>query len=212
MPCLETISCALLADFVKANPLAIYRAAGARISHTSLGEGTIAAVHRKGESGFCVDVVFEQDQSLRTFNIDVFYREKLHNLRASADLCSDILEWKVETARSAAELADKLGREAELRKLEKIEAEKEAAERAEEARRIASVQKLRRSVENHERMMKAANKPYKGFSHANKSSGRSSWCWRKCGELYSHSSYECVACGWLICKCGACGCTKIEEL
>ena len=40
-----------------------------------------------------------------------------------------------------------------------------------------------------------------------KSSPRYASCFHCRKHLNSNASYECTACGWILCDCGACGCT-----
>ena len=59
---------------------------------------------------------------------------------------------------------------------------------------------------NHQNYLRKVGKPSASLRPAERSSGRNTHCFRCKTHLESGSHFECSACGWLVCTCGACGC------
>jgi hypothetical protein len=61
--------------------------------------------------------------------------------------------------------------------------------------------------ERHRAFLKARNVLYQGVRETNKPRlQRVTHCWSCKGHLDNSINVECVACGWILCDCGACGC------
>ena len=61
-------------------------------------------------------------------------------------------------------------------------------------------------LEAHETFLQSRNLPSKGVQYASKRHSRTTHCWNCKGHLDNSSDLECSSCGWIICRCGACGC------
>lgn len=60
----------------------------------------------------------------------------------------------------------------------------------------------------HEKLLKEENILYKGAKNSSTTKEhRITHCFRCKNDLETDIDMECIACGWLICVCGACGCT-----
>lgn len=60
--------------------------------------------------------------------------------------------------------------------------------------------------EYHKEFLAAKGIPYRGVNHSGKRSYRTTGCYSCKGHLDNKIDIECVACNWIICRCGACGC------
>lgn len=66
-------------------------------------------------------------------------------------------------------------------------------------------------TERHKRFVNSSGKTYRGIRKATKGKRyRSTHCYLCAGHLDSDTDVECVECGWLLCRCGACGCGFCE--
>lgn len=90
------------------------------------------------------------------------------------------------------------------RKEEQLKYEILEAERASEAERIAQLTPAERHKERLERL----GKEYHGIRHAaNRTIQRRVTHCYDCRQILDNSiDVECVACNWILCQCGACGC------
>ena len=61
-------------------------------------------------------------------------------------------------------------------------------------------------VENHKEFIEKLGKPYVGVSKTKQKKHRTPNCYSCTEKLDNVRDDECNACGWIICKCGACGC------
>lgn len=71
----------------------------------------------------------------------------------------------------------------------------------------------RREIEEkHKIFLKNRAKPFLGTrDRSNFLPPRATHCWACHGSLDSTVNLECVACGWILCTCGACGCGRSSE-
>lgn len=66
---------------------------------------------------------------------------------------------------------------------------------------------VKKEAENeHRSKLEKLGLPFKGISFNSKKSHRATHCWDCKEALDSYIDLECNACGWILCKCGACGC------
>ena len=84
---------------------------------------------------------------------------------------------------------------------------------AREEIRIASATLLRTLSElsledRHKAHLEFLGIPYKGIRECNKlqEKQRKTFCWNCKKDLDNNRNPECVACGWILCHCGTCGC------
>jgi len=71
-----------------------------------------------------------------------------------------------------------------------------------------SVDPVERAVQRHKALIQKSGRPYLGVRPAGTTHHRVTHCWR-CHHLLDNAvDIECVGCGWIICLCGACGCTR----
>jgi hypothetical protein len=69
-----------------------------------------------------------------------------------------------------------------------------------------------RAESEHKKRLEKLGLPYKGVNQNPTKEHRATYCYA-CGEnLDSAIDLECVACGWILCKCGACGCGFTREI
>lgn len=64
--------------------------------------------------------------------------------------------------------------------------------------------------ERHKSRLIALGFPYKGTRTSRKRKLRVAHCWVCLGRLDNSVDLECVACGWLLCDCGTCGCGYVR--
>jgi hypothetical protein len=96
--------------------------------------------------------------------------------------------------REEAQEAERQAREAMLKARELAQ---------EQARALASV----RAAERHKLHLERLGKPYLGTRAAMCAPlHRVTHCYACKGKLDNAIDVECVACGWILCSCGACGC------
>lgn len=60
---------------------------------------------------------------------------------------------------------------------------------------------------NHKYYLRKTGRPLAALRYAEQSRGREPHCYSCHAHLDSHSYLECSGCGWLVCTCGACGCS-----
>lgn len=60
--------------------------------------------------------------------------------------------------------------------------------------------------ERHRRHVEKTGSSYLGTRKANPGNLRIAHCWRCKNHLDNTVDVECKACGWILCRCGACGC------
>lgn len=60
---------------------------------------------------------------------------------------------------------------------------------------------------NHKNYLRKTGRPLASLLHAEHSPVRSTHCYNCQAHLDSSSHLKCSACGWLVCTCGACGCS-----
>ena len=63
----------------------------------------------------------------------------------------------------------------------------------------------------HKKKIEDAGLPYLGVRQTDRRIHRTSHCWDCHNSLDSTVTLECVACKWMLCKCGACGCNYKGE-
>lgn len=67
--------------------------------------------------------------------------------------------------------------------------------------------KLKEREEKHKMFLREKGIPYNGVRPETKNRPhRSTHCWACKEHLDNTMQVECATCGWIICKCGACGC------
>ena len=64
----------------------------------------------------------------------------------------------------------------------------------------------------HRKIIEDAGLPYLGVRGIQARAHRTSHCWACKDPLDSEIALECVACKWMLCKCGACGCTYVQPV
>jgi hypothetical protein len=64
----------------------------------------------------------------------------------------------------------------------------------------------KQAIDNHNSMLERFRLPYAGVRIAGPRNRRVTHCWACKRDLDSEIDFECIACGWILCKCGACGC------
>jgi hypothetical protein len=69
-----------------------------------------------------------------------------------------------------------------------------------------------RAIDSHRKKIEAAGMPYLGVRSAYDKKHRTSHCWSCKKPLDSTVALECIACTWMLCKCGACGCNYHADL
>ena len=79
-----------------------------------------------------------------------------------------------------------------------------------------TLQKLERTrdalIEYHREFLSLARRPYAGVRAPGRTKHRRVAHCYSCGSaLDSATDIECVACGWIVCWCGACGCGYSER-
>jgi len=68
-------------------------------------------------------------------------------------------------------------------------------------------------IEKHTKFLKSIGKEYKGVKeHSQIRERRITYCWSCHGSLDNAIDLECNACGWILCRCGACGCGRGQSL
>ena len=88
--------------------------------------------------------------------------------------------------------------------------EKAEAERAQRAKEIAEreAQKARELEERHRAKVEGLGLPWRGLRKSKKRPLRVTHCWSCKGHLDNSVDVECNTCGWILCRCGACGCGR----
>lgn len=96
--------------------------------------------------------------------------------------------------------------EVENRKKEELAA-KERAEQLAKWEAERPEREFKELIERHYKFLETAGKPHAGIRKSNKQRPhRITNCWHCKGHLDNAIDYECDACSWILCKCGACGC------
>jgi hypothetical protein len=85
---------------------------------------------------------------------------------------------------------------------EKWEEFKEKAEH-DEVVKLASL-----AIENHKKRFDDSGVPWPGVRPQSEPMFRTPWCYACKYPLDRRIEIECVSCGWIVCKCGACGCGR----
>ncbi len=84
--------------------------------------------------------------------------------------------------------------------------------RREHERELARLERKRETEEKHKTFLKLRAKPFLGTrDRSDHLPLRATHCWACKGSLDSTVNLECVACGWILCTCGACGCGHSRE-
>ncbi len=87
-------------------------------------------------------------------------------------------------------------------------AHEQVARYVEEQHRVAALK--RHEIESrHRQRLEAAGFPYKGVRQRT-SQLRWTHCYSCKSRLTSATELECASCGWILCKCGACGCGYVR--
>jgi hypothetical protein len=74
--------------------------------------------------------------------------------------------------------------------------------------KVFEQQKRREEViKTHEMFLRARNLPTQGVRATARRQSRVTHCWHCKGHLDNSIDIECLSCGWIICGCGACGCS-----
>lgn len=61
-------------------------------------------------------------------------------------------------------------------------------------------------IERHKKHLSVRKLPYQGIRESVKKGHRKTHCYLCKKKLDNLVDLECAACGWIICRCGACGC------
>lgn len=163
--------------------LVVWRAIiGQRLIHSKFGSGTIFDIG----SGDDIYVWIRFDNPVES---------AVRGLTDTIELASRIFEEHIKELTLPADLADKvLVFEQQKQNL--------AKQREEEAIR----QKEEVLTAKHRRHMAQVGVPYRGMRKRVGENIRKTHCW-KCKLPLDNAKFdECIACGWIICDCGACGC------
>lgn len=96
--------------------------------------------------------------------------------------------------------------------LKRIKGVAEAGIRADEKRGVEAAQTLARAARAasaHKTWLRRM-KPYPGVDMPSDAtiSSHASFCWSCKTSVYSDTNPRCRACGWLVCECGACECSR----
>jgi hypothetical protein len=62
-------------------------------------------------------------------------------------------------------------------------------------------------IEAHEQFLQSCNVEYQGVRSIINKQHRVTHCWHCKKNLDNNANVECVACNWMLCHCGACGCS-----
>lgn len=62
------------------------------------------------------------------------------------------------------------------------------------------------TLEAHRQFLKSHNLEHQGVQVTTGKSPRVTYCWNCKGHLDNSVNFECSACAWILCRCGACGC------
>jgi hypothetical protein len=81
--------------------------------------------------------------------------------------------------------------------LEKLKLEREHAE-------IERVQG--KALDNHRRLFEGLSMPYPGVRPIQSLRHLNQYCWNCKNKIDTRMVFECKACAWIVCQCGACGC------
>jgi hypothetical protein len=84
------------------------------------------------------------------------------------------------------------------------ESRRESDARQKEAERVANLS----LEEKHKERLKGLNREYQGVRPAKRDSSRRrvTHCYACQQDLDNSIDIECIACNWILCSCGACGC------
>lgn len=63
------------------------------------------------------------------------------------------------------------------------------------------------TLDAHKQFLQLRNLQHQGIQPATGKSCRVTYCWNCKEHLDSSDEFECCACGWILCHCGACGCS-----
>ena len=99
--------------------------------------------------------------------------------------------------------SDFLEKERRRMEREQEEAERDSALRTAEASRLANL-----LIERHKAHLVAIGKEYRGAA-VRPSKARQAHCWNCRESLSSNIDLACLACSWMLCTCGACGCRRV---
>lgn len=72
---------------------------------------------------------------------------------------------------------------------------------------LERMDRVRASIERHRQRLATAGLNYRGVQPAQKNRRRITHCFACKHLLDNDIDVECSACGWILCSCGACGCT-----
>jgi len=93
---------------------------------------------------------------------------------------------------------------------EQVRAAKEAIERL-----LASIPAFT-LPQRHRLQLQLRGQVYKGIRPPTETQDlrprRTARCWNCHRFLDNYAEFECLACGWILCKCGACGCGKLQHI
>ncbi|WP_423679897.1 hypothetical protein [Undibacterium sp. WLHG33] len=68
-----------------------------------------------------------------------------------------------------------------------------------------------RTIERHREFLIAHGYKYLGIAVSKKRVNRITHCWNCKSHLDNAIDVECVSCGWIVCRCGACGCGRQDH-
>lgn len=68
---------------------------------------------------------------------------------------------------------------------------------------------MTRTIERHKAFLEKVGLQYKGTCQATPRNRRITHCWHCKHALDNAIDVECMACGWILCGCGACGCSRV---
>jgi hypothetical protein len=96
--------------------------------------------------------------------------------------------------------------EAELNQLEKYREQAKLRLNEVGCKLITEEERRQMMLEAHKHFLQSRNIEYQGVRSTSKLH-RVAYCWYCKGKLDSIINAECVACNWILCHCGACGCS-----
>lgn len=120
----------------------------------------------------------------------------------------------------ANEVRPMLRKETDEEKIKKLEQKYESWRKfySSKLKRLASekpysFQEVKDKAEaEHKKRLEMLGLPYKGVNLHSTKKHRATHCYACREDLDSAIDLECVACGWILCKCGACGCGYTREI
>lgn len=192
-----------LSEFAKFQEYIWEEMHGALVFHDYLGNGKVVSVQMRSNASPLMGMAFPPDPKIYTFNSDAFEDGTISEIIFPMLSPDSVDRWRAQHEPAIA------------RKKAEIEAQRQK-ERDDAARRDEIKERLERvSEEIEEQLIQEAHKEF--LAKHNKLnpgirrrssfvSHRITWCWSCKMGIDNSIDYECNACCWILCRCGACGC------